>query len=215
MNLNIFLSSHLFSFENKNSHSGLNYENWTDSLSNSSIFVMESVKQVCIFVIFCYNKLYFLAKYGQFFLKVLIKLEVYLGLGDNSSQAIHYVDCYLVSGVLAWVNVLSMVTKCDWTTSNSPFRLTRDSLFCGTNQLLWKDLQYALFGVDLKYWLEVINEHSQRWVESNHTHNFWNLYAFILILISCNLSVHIQSLVYSFYSYLTRRMMFVIDFDSP
>ena len=45
---------------------------------------------------------------------------------------------------------------------------------------------------------EISNEYSERCVESNHTHNFWYLYAFILLLISWNLySTHIQSLKYS------------------
>ena len=34
---------------------------------------------------------------------------------------------------------------------------------------------------------EILNEYSKSWIKSNHTHNFWYLYAFILILISWNL----------------------------
>ena len=59
------------------------------------------------------------------------------------------------------------------------------------------------------YGSEISNEYSKRWVESNHTHNFWYLYAFI----SWNL--------YS-YSKLEVVMIFilnntyeVVDFDSP
>ena len=59
--------------------------------------------------------------------------------------------------------------------------------------------------VSYVYASDIGNEYSKRWVDSNHTHNFWYLYAFILILNTS--TTLIQSLKYSFYSYLTIRMM--------
>ena len=55
-----------------------------------------------------------------------------------------------------------------------------------------------------------VNQRSAMSIESNHTHNFWYLYAFILISI-WNMESHIQSLKYSAYSYLTTRMIYLIS----
>ena len=52
-------------------------------------------------------------------------------------------------------------------------------------------------------WAEISNEYSKRWIQSNVTHNFWYLYAFIL------------KEVYSSYSFVLNNMYDVVNFDSP
>ena len=61
---------------------------------------------------------------------------------------------------------------------------------------------------------EIINEYSKRLAESNHTHNFRYLYAFILILIPQSLYSYSKFEVYSSYS-IQHNTYDVFDFDSP
>ena len=91
-------------------------------------------------------------------------------------------------------------------TSSAPSAALSVGIYCTAGEVLIVPLPYGSES-------EINNEYLIRWIESNHTHNFWYLYICILILI-----------LYSCYSYskfevtiilILNKTHDVVNFDSP
>ena len=100
-----------------------------------------------------------------------------------------------------------MIFVCFGTISSKEKRIMKQERYREIQWQCWhSDYQIPLIHTRDQQWV------LKRWVNSSHTHNFWYLYAFILILISYS---HFTSSKFEVLIALILNNTHVVDFDSP